>query len=84
MGDGLGVGVGEGVGVGLGLGIGLGGRGVKAVGVTPAEGLDAALVPMPLVAVTVNVYVVPLVRPVTVHEVPAVVQVVPPGAAVAV
>src|SRR5688572_24538798 len=37
-----------------------------AVGVTGADAADAGPVPMALVAVTVNVYAVPLVRPVTV------------------
>lgn len=46
---------------------------------------DAAEVPAALVAVTVNVYEVPLVRPVTVAAVaPVVVAVCPPGAAVTV
>src|SRR5438270_7423851 len=48
-----------------------------AVGVTLLEGAEAAPVPTALVAVTVNVYVVPLVRPVTV----AVVGAVPPAGA---
>ena len=42
-----------------------------AAGVAGADGADAAPVPMALVAVTVNVYGVPLVRPVTVHVVVA-------------
>jgi hypothetical protein len=56
-----------------------------ANGVTAAEAADAADAPATLVAVTVNVYAVPLVRPVTVAEVaPVVVIVRPPGAAVTV
>ena len=50
-------------------------------GVAATGGDDAGLVPTPLVAVTVNVYAVPLVRPVTVQVVVAplgVVQVCPP------
>jgi hypothetical protein len=39
---------------------------VGAVGVTAFEGGEAGLVPTELDAVTVNVYVVPLVRPVIV------------------
>ena len=38
---------------------------VGAVGVTADVGDDAPLVPAPLVAVTTNVYAVPLVNPVT-------------------
>ena len=48
-------------------------------GVIAAEGSDAAPVPTPLVAVTVNVYESPFVRPRTVHPiVPSVEQVCPP------
>ena len=48
-------------------------------------GDDARLVPAALVAVTVNEYVVPAVRPeVMVHDVPVVVQVPPPVLAVTV
>ena len=36
-------------------------------GITGVDGLDGEPVPIPLVAVTVNVYEVPLVRPVTVQ-----------------
>ena len=43
----------------------VGADGVVA-GVTALLGVDAALVPIALVAVTVNVYAVPLVRPETV------------------
>ena len=38
---------------------------------TAVDGAEAAPVPLALVAVTVKVYGVPLVRPVTVHEVAA-------------
>ena len=44
------------------MGVGVGG----AVGVTGLDGVDGTLVPAALVAVTVNVYDVPLVSPVTV------------------
>jgi hypothetical protein len=48
--------------------------------VTRFDALDGAEVPVALVAVTVNVYDVPLVRPVTVAVVePLVVAVFPPG-----
>ena len=47
--------------------------------------LDGALVPTALVAVTANVYVVPFVKPVTVHvNAPVVVHLAPPGVAVTV
>jgi hypothetical protein len=53
--------------------------------VTLPEGLDAGPVPTAFLALTVNVYAVPLVRPVTVHPiVPAVVHVFAPGADVTV
>ena len=57
-----------------------------ATGVTGGDGADAGPVPCALVAVTVNVYGVPLVRPVTVQLNGPVVhaQVCPPGDAVAV
>ncbi len=57
-----------------------------ATGVVEAEALDAADIPPALVAVVVNVYAVPLVSPVTVHEPddPATVHVAPPGEAVTV
>ena len=42
---------------------------IVSAGVTAADAADAGPVPMPLVAATVNVYAVPLVRPVTVVEV---------------
>jgi hypothetical protein len=44
--------------------------------------VEAGPVPATLSAVTVNVYDVPVVRPVTVHDVAVVVQVFPPGVAV--
>jgi hypothetical protein len=51
------------------------------IGVTEADGADAAEVPPALVAVAVNVYAVPFVRPDTTHEpdAPVIVQVAPPG-----
>ena len=61
----------------------VGAPGVVA-GVAGAEAADAGLVPAELVAVTVNVYVVPLVRPPTVQLVVAELQVKPPGDEVAV
>jgi hypothetical protein len=48
-------------------------------GVTAVEAAEAAPVPLALVAVTVNVYGVPLVRPWTVHGLVAEVQVRAPG-----
>jgi hypothetical protein len=53
-------------------------------GVTALEGEDAGPVPIALVAVTVNVYDVPLTRPLTVQPADVLLQVAPPGAAVAV
>jgi hypothetical protein len=54
-------------------------------GVTLPECADAAPVPAALAAATVNVYAVPFASPPTVQLVaPVVVQVAPPGAAVAV
>ena len=48
-------------------------------GITELDAAEATLVPLALVAVTVKVYAVPLVRPVTVQEVaPVVGQVFPP------
>ena len=47
-------------------------------GVTELEAAEARPVPLPLVAVTVKVYAVPLVRPVTVQLVELLVQVFPP------
>jgi hypothetical protein len=58
---------------------------VADAGVTGALATDAGEVPTALVAVTVNVYAVPLVRPVTVAvKGPAEVAVRPPGDAVTV
>ena len=49
-------------------------------GVTEVEPLEAAPVPKAFVALTLKVYGVPLVRPLTVHErAPDVVQVLAPG-----
>jgi len=53
-------------------------------GTTAAEAVEAAPVPETFVAVTVNVYDVPFVRPVTVHEVVAVEHVNEPGVEVTV
>nr|WP_229708425.1 hypothetical protein [Knoellia flava] len=51
-----------------------------AVGVTAVDATDAEEVPIALVAVTVNVYAVPLLSPMTVQDrAPVVVQVFPPG-----
>ena len=47
-------------------------------GVTLLEASEADPSPLALVATTVKVYAVPLVRPVTVHDVVAVVQVLAP------
>jgi hypothetical protein len=82
-----GVGTGDSPGVGAGDGPGVGfGVGVRAAGVTEADETDACEVPAAFVAVTANVYGVPLVSPVTVHVVAGAVavQVAPPGEAVAV
>jgi len=48
-------------------------------GMADAEADEAGPVPAPLVAVTVNVYGVPLVSPVTVQPMVALVQTNPPG-----
>lgn len=53
-------------------------------GVTAFEALDAGLVPALLVAVTVKVYAVPLVSPVTLSGLVAPLAVRPPGAEVTV
>ena len=57
-----------------------------AIGVTDADGVDAAEVPPALLAVAVNVYAVPFVRPDTTHapDAPTIVHVAPPGDAVTV
>ena len=58
----------------------VGAPGTTPVGVTELDAALAAPVPTLLVAVTVKVYAVPGVRPVTVHvSAPVVVQVRPPG-----
>jgi hypothetical protein len=57
---------------------------VGTAGVTLFDAPDAELVPTALVAVTVKVYAVPLVRPVTVIGLPAPVPVIPLGLDVAV
>ena len=66
-----GVGVGDGDGDGVGV--------VAAMGVTLFEAIDAALVSTLFVAVTENVYVTPLVRPVTVIGLDDPLAVYPPG-----
>ncbi len=53
-------------------------------GTTAADALEAAPVPDTFVAVTLNVYEVPFVRPVTVHDVVAVEHVNEPGVEVTV
>ena len=53
-------------------------------GVTAFDGADAGPVPDPLVALTVNVYAVPIVRPVAVHGDPTQAILAPPGDAVTV
>ena len=55
-------------------------------GVTAFDGAEGTLVPMPLVAVTANVYVVPFVRPVTMalRAEAMAAAVLPPGLAVTV
>lgn len=51
----------------------------KMPGVTGLDGADEGPVPPELLAVTLNVYAVPFANPVTVQDVPLVVQVRPPG-----
>jgi hypothetical protein len=53
--------------------------GAVAAGVTEDEALEVVPVPTALVAVTVKVYAVPLVRPVTVIGEDVPVAVIPPG-----
>jgi hypothetical protein len=48
-------------------------------GVTGVDGSEDRLVPLEFVAVTMKVYAVPLVRPVTVSEVAVVVAMIPPS-----
>lgn len=55
-----------------------------ALGVTAVEAVDAEPEPAVFLAVTVNVYAVPFVRPVTVSGLAAPVAVAPPGLAVTV
>ena len=55
---------------------------VVAAGVTEFDGAEAALVPAPLVAVTVQVYGVPLARGLTVMGLVVPVPVIPPQVAV--
>ena len=50
-----------------------------AIGVTAVEAAEAAELPTPLVATTLKVYAVPLVRPVTVQSKPEEVHVFDPG-----
>jgi hypothetical protein len=50
-----------------------------ASGVTAVDALDAEDVPVPFVAVIVNVYAVPLVKPLTVIGLDVPVAVIPPG-----
>ena len=57
----------------------VGAPGAIAAGVTADDALEAAPVPTELVAVTVKVYAVPLVRPVTVIGDDVPVAVMPPG-----
>jgi hypothetical protein len=58
---------------------------VNGNGVTAAEAIELGPVPTTFVAVTLKVYAVPFVRPVTVHvRAPVVVHVLPPGVDVAV
>ena len=81
---------GEVVGAGTGPGTGAGtvsvtGSGVVGwAGVKGELGAEGAEVPWALVAVTVTVKLVPLVRPAIVHELVVLVHDAPPGAAVAV
>ena len=68
-------------GVGLWVGTGV----AAAVGVTAFDFADAAPKPAAFLALTVNVYVVPLASPPRVQlNAPVVVQVLPPGAEVTV
>jgi hypothetical protein len=64
----------------------VGAPGAEADGITEFDGADAGLVPLGFVAVTVNVYAVPLFSPLTVAAVvePLTVAVCPPGLAVTV
>ena len=62
----------------------VGAPGTVAAGVTDGDAAEATEFPAALVATTLNVYEVPLVRLLTVHVVVAVVQVNPPGVEVTV
>ena len=64
----------------------VGAAGAAKIGVTAELAVDADELALAPVATAVNVYAVPLVRPVTLHEVAGAVtvQVAPPGAAVTV
>ena len=62
----------------------IGGALALTLGVTALEGLEAMLVPALLVAVTVKVYSVPLVKPVIVIRALVPVAVILPGCAVTV
>ena len=63
----------------------VGDPGTVTVGVAAAEGEEADPVPAALVAVTVKIYAVPFVKPVTLQvNAPVVEQVLPPGFEVAV
>jgi hypothetical protein len=55
--------------------VGVGGVPGAAIGLTEPDAADAEEVPEALVAVAENVYGVPVVRPVTVHEVAGLVTV---------
>ena len=63
---------------------GIGVETVSRGGVTAEDAVDAAPVPAALVAVTVKVYGVPLVRPVTTNGLATPLAVAPPGLAVTV
>ena len=62
------------MGVGVGVGVGVG-----RTGVTEFDTSEDRLVPTEFVAVTVKVYAMLLVSPVTVTDIPVVVAVTPPG-----
>ncbi len=65
--------------------VGVGVGGAESLGVDETDAADGLESPTALVATTVNVYAVPLVRPETTHSVaPVVVHVCPPGDAVTV
>jgi len=66
-------------GVALATAFGADGASGTVAGVTGLDGADGALLPTAFVAMTVNVYEVPFVRPFTGQLVVAVEQVKPPG-----